>query len=171
MAQSSETGNPTVTANNPIADLLATPLSPDWAVEGLAEQVLGAIAAQRSEEAQEFVLDADTATDRQSRRILRPLLACLAAKSAAEAETPVNLYGGRLLFQRPGPSEPVWISGQFENRSGTIRVAFQRSPSPPQNSDPGTAQSPVLAGAGSPLPVSPVVPSRLIDGRFRADTA
>src|ERR1700682_413111 len=109
MAQSGETGILTVTADNLISDLLATPLGPDWTVEGLAEQVLDTIAAQRSEETQEFILDADATTDRQSRRVLRPLLACLATKSEAEAGTPVNLYGGRLLFKRPGPTGPVWI--------------------------------------------------------------
>src|SRR5438552_3219789 len=118
MAQPPETGNPLVTANNAIADLLGAPLGPDWTVEGLAEQVLGAIAAQRSEGAQEFVLDADATTDRQSRRLLRPLLACLATKSAAEAGTAADLYGGHFSSKRPGPNGPVWILGQFENRPG-----------------------------------------------------
>jgi len=136
MAQSPETGNPTVTADNPITALLAAPLSPDWTVEGLAEKLLGAIAARRSDETQEFVLDAETITDRQTRRILRPLLACLATKSAAEAGAPVNLYGGRLSFQRPGPDGLVSIIGQFENSSGVVRVAFRRSLSPSQNSEP-----------------------------------
>src|SRR5438309_12029237 len=111
MAPSHETGNPIVTAKNPLTDLLATPLGPDWTVEGLAEQVLGAIAAQHSEEAQEFVLDAASTTDRQSRRLLRPLLACLASKSAAEAGTPANLYGGHFSFKRPGLRGPVWVIG------------------------------------------------------------
>src|ERR1700689_3980103 len=115
MAQSHETGNSIVTADNPISDLLAAPLSPDWTVERLAEQLLCAIAARRPEEVQEFVLDAGASADRQSSRVLRPLLACLATKSAAEAGTPANLYGGRLSFQRPGPEGPVWILGQFEN--------------------------------------------------------
>jgi hypothetical protein len=121
-----------VTPDNSITDLLAAPLGPDWTVEGLAEQVLGAIAAQRSEEGHDFVLDADTTADRQSRRVLRPLLACLATKSAAEAGTPPNLYGGSLSFKRSGPDGPVWILGQFENRSGVVRVAFRRSKSPPE---------------------------------------
>src|SRR5947209_18066250 len=120
---------------------------------------------------QEFVLDADTNTDRQSRRVLRPLLACLATKSAAEAGTAVNLYGGRLSFQQPGPDGPAWVSGQFENRPGTVPVALRRSPSPPQNSGPGTAHPPVLAGAGSQLPVSQVGPSRPAGQPSRADTA
>jgi hypothetical protein len=136
MAQSHETGNPFVTASNPITALLRAPLGPDWTVEGLAEQVLGAIAAQRSEEAQEFVLDADASTDRQSRRLLRPLLACLAAKSAAEAGTPANLYGGHFSFQRQGPQGPVWILGHFENRPGSVRLALRRSSSPPTDAVP-----------------------------------
>ena len=131
MAQSHETSNPIVSANNPITEVLGAPLSPDWTVEGLVEQVLGAIAAQGSEEAQEFVLDADVATDRQSRRLVRPLLACLATKSAAEAGAPANLYGGRFSFKRPGPDGPVWILGQFENRLGTVRVTLRRYTLPP----------------------------------------
>ena len=131
MAQSHETGNSIVTADNPISDLLRAPLDPDWTVEKLAEQLLGAIAAQRSGEAQEFVLDADTVTDRQSRRLLRPLLACLATKSAAEAGLPAQLYGGCFSFKRPGPGGPVWILGQFENRSGSVRVTVRRQSSPP----------------------------------------
>src|SRR5436309_14735540 len=98
MAQSHETSNPIVTANNPITDLLSDPLGPDWTVEGLAEQVLGAIAAQRSEEGEEFVLDADATTNRQARRLLRPLLTCVATKSAAEAGTPAHLYAGHFCF-------------------------------------------------------------------------
>jgi hypothetical protein len=120
-----------VTAKNPLIDLLGAPLGPDWTVERLAEQVLGAIAAQRSEEAREFVLDADATTDRQSRRLLRPLLACLAVRSAAEACAPADLYGGHLSFKRPGPEGPVWILGQFENRPGKVRVTLRRSSSPP----------------------------------------
>ncbi|MBI1913395.1 MAG: hypothetical protein HYS12_01350 [Planctomycetes bacterium] len=100
--------------------------------------MLGAIAAQRSEEAQEFVLDADATTDRQSRRLLRPLIACLATKSAAEAGTPPNLYGGHFSFKRPGPKGPVWILGQFENRQGSVRVTLRRYSSPPPGERYGT---------------------------------
>lgn len=138
-----------MTTDNPITDLLAAPLPPDWTVEGLAEQVLGAIAAHRLDGPQEFVLDAEAVTDRQSRRLLRPLLACLATKSAAEAGTSANLYGGSLSFKRLGPEGPVWIVGQFENRPGTVRVTLRRLPSGPQDSQPCTSQPPVLAGHGS----------------------
>jgi hypothetical protein len=127
-----------VTANNPVADVLAAPLGPDWTVEGLAERLLGAIAARRSEESQEFVLDAGATADRQSRRLLRPLLACLATKSAAEAGTPANLYGGHFSFERPGPDGPVWILGQFENRPGSVRVTLRRYTSPPPDERYGT---------------------------------
>jgi hypothetical protein len=120
-----------VTANNPLTDLLAAPLGPDWTVESLAEQVLGAIATQPSETEEEFILDGGTITDRQSRRLLRPLLACLATKSAAEAGTATNLYGGHFCFKRPGDTGPVWIVGQFENRPGTVRLTLRRSSSPP----------------------------------------
>lgn len=127
------TGDPIVTANNPIADVLGAPLGPDWTVEGLVEQLLGAIAARRSDESQQFVLDANALTDRQTRRLLRPLLACLATTSAAEAGTPANLYGDDLSFKRLGPNGPVWIIGQFENRPGSVRVTLWWSNSPPQD--------------------------------------
>jgi hypothetical protein len=138
-----------VTANNPSIDLLGAPLGPDWTVEGLVEQVLGAIAAQRSDEGQEFVLDADAITDRQARRLLRPLLACLATKSAAEAGTPANLYGGYFSFKRLGPRGPVWILGQFENRPGSVRVTLQRSSSPPEGPEVRPGQPTALTDAAS----------------------
>ena len=83
--------------------------------------------------AQEFALDAEATSDRQSRRLLRPLLACLATKSAAEAGTRPTLYGGRLAFKRPGHDGPVWIFGQFENNPGAVRIAFRRTSALPQN--------------------------------------
>jgi hypothetical protein len=125
MAQSHETGNSTVTTDKPITDLLSSPLSSDWTIEGLAERLLTAIVAQP--EAQSFVLDAEATTDRQSRRLIRPLLACLATKSGAENGTPVNLYGGELVFERCGPEGPIRIVAQFENKPGMVRIAFRRS--------------------------------------------
>lgn len=124
---------------NPIVNLLGAPLSPDWTVEGLAEQVLSAMAVARSEEGAEFVIDADASTDRQVRRLLRPVLACLANKSAAEAGKPVDLYGGSLNFKRPGLEGPVWIVGQFENRPGSVRVTLRRSTTPLAGQQYGTA--------------------------------
>jgi hypothetical protein len=143
-----------VTAENPITDLLAAPLPPDWTVEGLAEQVLAAVASNGSEEAQGFALDADATTDRQTRRLLRPLLACLASKSAAESGRPASLYGGSLSFKRPGPEGPVWIVGQFENRPGTVRVALRRSLSPPGASDARAGEA-GPTGVGAPSAPSP----------------
>jgi hypothetical protein len=130
MAQPHETGNPIVTSSNELTKLLSAPIGPDWNVEKLAEQVLEAIAAQPSQEGQEIVLDADALTNRQARRLLRPLIACLATKASAEAGTPVNLYGGHFAFQRPGPQGPVGILGQFENRPGRVRIGLRRRDSP-----------------------------------------
>ena len=151
MAQAHETGNPIVTVNNPLTDLLGAPLGPDWTVEGLAEQMLGILAVLRSEEGQEFVLDAAAITDRQTRRLLRPLLACLATKSAAEAGMPANLYGGCFSFKRPGPKGSVWILGQFENRQGSVRVTLRRSNSPPESPEAGPGQ-PAATSRGDPSP-------------------
>jgi hypothetical protein len=126
--------------NNPITDVLAAPLGAEWTVEGLAEQLLEAIAAQGSEKTHELVLDGAVATDRQTQRLLRPLLACLATKSAAEAGTPVNLYGGHVSFKRTGPDGPVWILGHFENRPGNVRITLHLSSSPPQSPVPTPGQ-------------------------------
>jgi hypothetical protein len=147
MAQADETSDPIVTGGNPINDVLSAPIGPEWTVEGLAEQLLNVIAAHRSEESPEFVLDADSATDRQCRRLLRPLLACLANKSAAEAGTPVDLYGGHVSFKRLGPIGPVWIVGQFENRPGNVRVRLRRYSTPPESPEAKSGQSGALAHA------------------------
>jgi hypothetical protein len=116
--------------SNPITDLLSAPLGPDWTMEQLAEQVLGVIASHDSDGAQDFGLDADATSDRQLRRLLRPLIACLATKSAAEAGTPIHLYGGHIAFQRPGPNGPAWILGEFENSSASVRCTLRRSSAP-----------------------------------------
>ena len=70
-----------MTGDNPINELLSAPLRLDWPIDRLAEEVLRAIAVRGSEEAQKLTLDAEATSDRQSRRLLRPLLACLATKS------------------------------------------------------------------------------------------
>ena len=139
-----------MTTDNPIADLLGAPLDPGWTVEGLAEQLLGAIAAQRSENGRDFALDADAITDRQTLRLLRPLLACLATKSAAEAGKPVNLYGGHFTFKRAGAHGPVWIAGQFENRAGAVRVTLRRYSSPPEGPEATPGPSAVLTDGPTP---------------------
>ena len=146
-----------MTANNPIADILAGPLVPDWTVEKLAEQVLGAIAAQRTEEAQAFVLDADFTTNGQSRRLLRPLLACLATKSAAESGTPPDLYGGHFSFKRPGPEGLVWIVGHFENRPGSVRITLRQSIMPPEDPAAKPGQLAALGDAAMPNDRPPTV--------------
>lgn len=118
-----------MTARGAITDLLSAPLAPDWTVHGLAEDVLSAVAAQPVA-GPELVVDVDDATDRQTRRLIRPLLAHLASRSAAEAGTPADLYGGRLAFNRPGPAGPVWVVGEFENRPGRVRLALRRVGTP-----------------------------------------
>jgi hypothetical protein len=145
MAEPHETGNPIVTTDNPITELLAAPLRPDWTIDRLAEEVLGAVAARASDEVQEIVVDGEAITDRQSRRLLRPLLACLAIKSAAEAGTSSNIYGGLLSFKRPGHEGSVWILGQFENKPGAARVTFRRTSLPPQNSELTNGSGPLVA--------------------------
>jgi hypothetical protein len=170
MAQSHQTGNSILTTGNPINDLLSAPLGSDWTVDQLAEEVLCAIAARGQDEVQEFVLDAETTSDRQSRRVLRPLLARLATMSAAEAGIPPNLYGGRLAFERPGQEGPVWILCQFENRPGTARVEFRRSSSPPQNTELTTAQvSGITSDGGRSAPQPPTAGASGPDVRFAAN--
>ncbi|MBY0515077.1 MAG: hypothetical protein K2P78_14385 [Gemmataceae bacterium] len=120
-----------MTDPDPITDLLNGPLDPDWTIEDLAEKVLSAVASRPPAVADVAVV-VDDATDRQPRRLIRPLLAYLATKSAAESGAPVNLYGGRLCFERRGP---VWVLGEFENRPGAVRLALRRANSPPE-SDP-----------------------------------
>lgn len=146
MAHPDQAGHPTAPADNPIAALLRSPLAPQWSVDDLAEQLLRTVAAEPSAagERQEFVLDAEDLIDRQSRRLIRPLLACLATKSAAETgSSQPDLYGGQLSFVRPGPEGPVRILGRFENRPDTVRLVFSRSDSsagasvPPSPSEAG----------------------------------
>ena len=146
MAQSQEAGDATLTAENSLTGLLTAPLSPGWTIEGLAEQLLCTIASQPREEARKLLLDASATVDRQSQRVLRPLLACLATKSAAEAGRAPNLYGGQLSFKRIGPDGPVWILGEFENRPGRVRVAFRRSSAPREVSEQGASEPSVAPG-------------------------
>jgi hypothetical protein len=134
MAQTHQMGDPTVIADNPLTELLAAPLTQDSTIEGLVEKLLSTIAARKTQdtsEVQEFVLDIDSLLDRQSRRLLRPFLACLANKFAAESATDVNLYCGAFSFRRTGPEGNIWIFGQFENRPGNVRIAIRRSASSP----------------------------------------
>ncbi len=149
MAQPHETGDLLVTVDNPIADLLAAPLSPGWTLDELAEEILRVIAARASDQTAEFALDAAATTDRQSRRLLRPLLACLATKSAAESGTPRNLFGGPLSFQRPSHAGPVRILGQFENQSSAARVAFRLTSFPHTNSEQAVGLVPLLSSSDS----------------------
>ncbi len=111
-------------------DVLSAPLDSTWTLEGLAERLLSAVAEQPTDF---FVLDGAEAMDRQARRLIRPLVACLATMSAAESGTPCDIYGAELSFERTGPNGPVWIFGRFKNTQGEVRVELQSSMSPPES--------------------------------------
>jgi hypothetical protein len=113
-----------VTGENPIMDVLMSPLTEDTTIDRLAEQLLCTIGQSRSQHP--FTLDAANATDRQARRLFRPLLACLAMKSALETGSEGSVYGGSLSFTRPGPHGPVLILGEFDNRQANARITLQR---------------------------------------------
>jgi hypothetical protein len=138
-----------VTADNPLPASFPPRSVPIGLSKGWLTKLLDAIAAQR--EKPYIFLDAEVSTDRQSRRLLRPLLTCLTTKSGAENSKPVNLYSGEFLFKRDGPEGPIWIFGQFENKPGTVRVAIRRSASPPPQPAPinGTNRAVKAAGASS----------------------
>jgi hypothetical protein len=109
-------------STNIIADVLGATLTEGWTLEGLAERLLDAAASLP--EGQELKFEVDDSTDRQTRRLIRPLLAFLANKFDAETGTHVNSYGGQVVFERPGP---IWISVEFENRPGRVSLAMRRS--------------------------------------------
>jgi hypothetical protein len=129
-----------MTADSTIFDILRSPLDPNWTVESLTERVIVAIASQPIGSEEVFVIAVDESTDQQTRRLIRPILACLATKSANESGATVNLYGGHLLFNRTGPAGPVFVVGEFENRPGRVRLTLRRSysPDPPAESDFGS---------------------------------
>jgi hypothetical protein len=124
-----------VSDENLIAEILRAPLGSDWTVEQLADRLLSAIAASSPDAPIEYVLDADSVAvepaDCQVRRLVRPLLACLATTSAAESGVPAELFGGRLAFRRTGPDGPRWIIGHFENRQNRTSLCLRRSNSQP----------------------------------------
>ncbi len=126
MAQTYQASGDIVNTPNPILEVLAAPLTADWTIEVLAERILSVIASQPGIGPEEFTFDSSTAANRQSQRLIRPLLACLANMSAAEAGTSINIFGGNLSFQRTGPDGPVNITGQFENKQGNVRVELKR---------------------------------------------
>lgn len=136
----SKTGDPIVSANNTVLDLLAAPLAPGWTIEGLAEQVLSAVASVSPGEAVDLTFRHDANADPQIQRLIRPLLACLAAKSATETGQFTNLYTGQIALRRQGSTGPVWILGHFENQQGRVRLSLRRSISAPEWSEPGPAQ-------------------------------
>jgi hypothetical protein len=118
-----------MSAHATFAELLAAPLDPDWTIESLAERVLTTISDQPPANGSgetEITFDAHKTVDRQACRLIRPLLAYLATKSASENNTPLNLFGGPLHFRRQGLRGPSCIVGEFENRPESVRIALRR---------------------------------------------
>jgi hypothetical protein len=128
VVQPSEASDSIVSTDNKILELLTSPLGDEWTVEGLVDTLLDAIAADQSENVHSVALDGTM--DRQASRLLRPVLACLANKWAADSVSEVNLYVGRFSFKRMGPDGPVWIEGHFENRPGKVFLELRRSSIP-----------------------------------------
>jgi Domain of unknown function (DUF4145) len=62
--------------------------------------------------------------DGAARRAFRPLLACLARKSAQESGTDPDPYGGALAFVLHAPSGLVRLTGTFENTATVARLNF-----------------------------------------------
>src|SRR6266481_5183939 len=94
-----------MTSQNPIAKLLAAPLPPDWSVERLADQLLQVIAKRFESKRRRspISININDLEDRQSKRLLRPLLAYLATRAAKKGDQPANVFGGVLLLERKGP--------------------------------------------------------------------
>lgn len=120
--QTGQEGDNAMTANTTVRELLLAPLAAEWIIDGLADQVLHAIAASDDHE---LVLDADALSDRQARRLLRPLLACLAKRSAAPTGMPINLFRGSLTLATQGPAGPLYFAGEFDNRAGSERLVLR----------------------------------------------
>ncbi len=116
-----------------VTELLSTPLSPSWTIEGLAESLLDLFSHYETE----ISFDAQSLTDRQSQRVIRPLLAHLAVRSATEANTTPNLYEGTLTFQRTTNEGIFWITGEFENKQGSACFTLRRSNTAPIEIDSG----------------------------------
>ena len=152
MAQSRQTGDLTVIADNPIAAVLEAPLDPEWTVESLAERMLGAIAADPSPVEREFIYDIAEGANRQAQRLIRPLLAGLAINSNVEAGASAGLHTGCFSFRRSGVMGPIWIHGQFENRPGCVRLTIRRSSALPDSDELPQLNDTVLAHKTPALP-------------------
>ena len=106
-----------------LVELLASPLPADWTIDGLAERLLSRVATGTGDDPP---VDGAALPDRQSQRLIRPLLACLAKLSADEGGAAFDPYGGTLEFVRAGPTGAVRITGEFVNRADAVRLALTR---------------------------------------------
>jgi hypothetical protein len=135
--------HPPVTIDS-IADFLDAPLEADWTVDRLAERLLESVARRNDGSVWSLVVDKSTGS--QARRLIRPLLACLASKAGDESGVPVDPFGGTLSFIRSGPNGEVAIDGEFENRPGQIGIRFTTSSLLTSRTGLDQPQKPAFAG-------------------------
>jgi hypothetical protein len=128
LKQAVQASDPIVTSSHLLIELLGAPLGPGG-IQGLAQKVLSTIYENKAAE-QEFILDASGATNPRARKLIRPLIACLAKMSAEQAGVPVSLYGGHISFKRNGPEGWFDILGDFENTHARARATFRADPAP-----------------------------------------
>lgn len=102
-------------------ELLADPAALTRPLDTLAEQLLARLAAELKPLPP---TTRDALPSPQARARFRPLLACLARKSAQENGTAFDPHGGTLTFVRPGLRGPVRITGTFDNHSDAVRLVF-----------------------------------------------
>jgi len=81
--------------------------------------------------------------DQPARIAFRALLACLARKSAQEAGTDPDPYGGALAFVREAAGGLVRLAGTFENTAAVARLAFD-APRPCAVAPPPRGGSPIV---------------------------
>ena len=105
-----------------LSDLLAAPLSPDWTIERLAEQLLCAIASQPKGETKSVQFDLSCPRTDNHSVFSGHCSPALQPSQQPKPEFNRRLYGGQLCFKRNGPDGPVWILGEFESKPGTQRV-------------------------------------------------
>lgn len=97
----------------------------------------------------------DSLRSAHSQRLMRPLVACLAQKSAAEGRTAPRLYEGCLILNRQSGGAAVWVVGEFNNTPGKVFVTLRRSESPPPNQQTAASQVAIVSPVDDRLGDSP----------------
>jgi hypothetical protein len=119
----------------PLAELLAQSRALDDRAEDLLARAATAPAGWNT-------ASTDLA-DPHAQREFRRLLACLARKSAQEAGTDPDPYGGTLAFVRQTPTGLARLTGTFENATAVARLAFD-APQPCAIAPPPRGGSPIV---------------------------